>query len=407
MIRIALLLLLLLASCTRPESTRLALSSGFGGTGHSLDCPAARLLPGDSGFGGTGHGADCGFGGTGVIGTITDFGSIWVNGLEIELTPGVKIASNLGHPVELAIGQQVITRTHPHALLTDHVEVFYPLAGEVEQRRGNRLLINGHTVIIDTRTQGLTDLQAGDWAAINAWPQGEHKWLATRIDPNPRHLTLLDTPTLAATGSRKALIQGGVVIRGDQAWLEPYHLQLGSAGAWRDRRFALAALQHVREHWRITAIRPLRQWQLDWRELVRELRDHIPDASHLRHHREFEPARETRQKGTESLEEHRQALRESREVLQDGRRQLNEEHDTLREQKGLLEEQREALKQQKEQKEEFKAQQEALKEQREQLKEQHEMLEEQREQLKEQHEMLEEQHEMLEEQHSMEQDLDH
>ncbi|MBJ7550308.1 DUF5666 domain-containing protein [Marinomonas ostreistagni] len=65
----------------------------------------------DRGMGGTGKYADeeRGLGGTGVIGTISEFGSIWVNGLEIELDDSTLITIDGASAKEgdLRLGQQV------------------------------------------------------------------------------------------------------------------------------------------------------------------------------------------------------------------------------------------------------------------------------------------------------------
>ncbi|SIO11635.1 hypothetical protein SAMN05443662_1521 [Sulfurivirga caldicuralii] len=372
MIRLLMILSLLLASCAQPVGTQLAAESGFGGTGMAPSCPAAALLPGDSGFGGTGHTADCGFGGTGVIGTITDFGSIWVNGLEIELASGLTITSNLGHPVELAIGQQVITRTRQDALLTDYVEVFYPISGQVQQRDGNRIVVNGQLITLDAHTRGLKTLQPGDWVAVSGWPQGTDRWLATRIDPNPTHMARVEKPALDALNSRKALIEGGVVIRDGSAWLEPYHLKLGDAADWRGERLALAAVEQQRAGWRMTAVRALHSWQVDWHELVRERYEQMAQPRVYRNRLDVEHTREAMHERTEHLKnqrdvlkEQREALQESREALQESKHELKDQQDMLKAQKSLLEEQRDALKDQQEQ---LKEQREALKEQREMIK---------------------------------------
>lgn len=367
MIRVALLLILLLTRCAQPDTERLALNSGFGGTGHAPGCPVAQLLPGGSGFGGTGHTAACGFGGTGVIGTITDFGSIWVNGLEIKLAPDLKIASNLGHPVKLAVGQQVVTRTQPGALQTDHVEVFYPVSGQVQQRNGNRLVVNGQLITLDAHTRGLKPLQPGDWVAVNGWPQGTHHWLATRIDPNPTHVARVEKPALDTLNSNRALIEGGVVIKDGNAWLEPYHLKLGNAADWRDRRLALATLKQQRAGWHLTAVRALHTWQVDWRELVREQHEQMRHSPPDRPRLELEHAQETLQERTESLHAHH-------DTLQEGRDELLESKQEMKDQQSLMQSQQETL------------------------HETHDQIQQSQDTIKEQHEMMQEQHDMTREQ---------
>ncbi|MBX2848390.1 MAG: hypothetical protein KTR16_08720 [Acidiferrobacterales bacterium] len=113
---------------------------GLGGTGKYLDE--------DRGLGGTGKyaGEDRGLGGTGIIGTITEFGSIWVNGLEIELTNDTQITMD-GHIAtenELRLGQQtkVLAIHQGNQWIASKIEIEHGLIGRVSQ--GNTAIkING------------------------------------------------------------------------------------------------------------------------------------------------------------------------------------------------------------------------------------------------------------------------
>ena len=82
-------------------------NGGVGGTG-------AR--PGGGGIGGTGASQDeGGVGGTGIVGTITGFGSICVNGVEVHFDNKVALSEN-GQPASsqrLAIGQVVAVEAQP------------------------------------------------------------------------------------------------------------------------------------------------------------------------------------------------------------------------------------------------------------------------------------------------------
>ncbi len=426
MSRFILLLILLLTGCMQATETRLASNSGFGGTGYTTGCPAARLLHGESGFGGTGHSADCGFGGTGVIGTITDFGSIWVNGLEIELAPGLNIASNLGHPVKLAIGQQVITHTQPGTLVTNQVEVFYPIAGQIQRYQDGQLVINGQTITLDAHTQGLKTLHTGDWVAVSGWPQSTGHWLATRIDANPARVSQVERPSLENLNTRKALIEGGVVIHDKTAWLEPYHLKLGQAETWQNKQLALAALQRMRDGWQLNAVRALHQWQVDWHTIVREQHEQMRHMHSLHRGFEHKLARERLLEHHESLKDQHEALEAQRETLQESQDELREHEDSLKEQQSTLQDQKDILDEQREtlqeSQEELREHEDSLKEQQSTLQDQKDILDEQRETLQEsqealhdqqdnlqeqqsilqdQKDMLQEQHEMLEEQHPM------
>ncbi|WP_024850612.1 DUF5666 domain-containing protein [Hydrogenovibrio kuenenii] len=181
--------LLLVSSCaqTRPDSTYLASNtSGFGGTGKYLD-PT-------SGFGGTGK-SSSGFGGTGIIGTITEFGSIWVNGIEIAYGKNTQVTSNLRTHDGLKLGQQVVLQTEPNKnkTFTRKIEVFYPVAGKITKVNGGSIEISGHykvTINKDTFMDKGLSLSKGNYIAVNGYQVAENNWVGTRLNLNPGHKSL-------------------------------------------------------------------------------------------------------------------------------------------------------------------------------------------------------------------------
>lgn len=146
-----------------------------------------------SGFGGTGN-SSSGFGGTGVIGTIDDFGSIWVNGIEIGYGNSTQIRSELVTQERLRLGQQVVLTTLDRAdkTLTAAIEVYYPIAGQITGRNGEMLIINNqYRVRINQHTRqddGLS-LAVGRFIAVNGHPTSlnanQPEWVATRLNANP------------------------------------------------------------------------------------------------------------------------------------------------------------------------------------------------------------------------------
>ncbi|MCG8097510.1 MAG: hypothetical protein JAZ05_00310, partial [Candidatus Thiodiazotropha taylori] len=97
-----LVVLLLLSGCMAPKLSQ----DGLGGTGQQvvdgIGGTGQRVADGiggtgqklADGIGGTGQKLADGIGGTGIIGTITDFGSIWINNLHIHYDENVRIAVN-------------------------------------------------------------------------------------------------------------------------------------------------------------------------------------------------------------------------------------------------------------------------------------------------------------------------
>lgn len=167
-------------------------SSGLGGTGFISEDPT-------SGFGGTGR-ASSGFGGTGVIGTITEFGSIWVNGIEIGYGDKTQVTSDLNENTPqsataesvLKLGQQVILETLPNdeKALTKVIHLYYPLAGTITEVDESSVVINGkRTVLTSSATHyddGLT-LKIGQNVAVNGYQTKNGLWQATRISQNPQN----------------------------------------------------------------------------------------------------------------------------------------------------------------------------------------------------------------------------
>ncbi|MFT5811536.1 MAG: hypothetical protein ACI9KM_002307 [Rubritalea sp.] len=186
---IALLLGLVACSSTGTRYVVATNDSGFGGTGITI----ANMD--DDGPGG--------FGGTGIIGTISAFGSIWVNGIEVEYADDVKIRSNLlGADDHLKLGQVVILETdvnldnqqHP---TTQAIRIHYPLAGQIQQVEPNQLQVNdqwvayNHDVPMDAGLQ----LKVGQFIAINATQQDSDSWTATRFNHNHAK-SVIDRPKL-------------------------------------------------------------------------------------------------------------------------------------------------------------------------------------------------------------------
>lgn len=189
---------LLLLGCqtspTQPNPTSAIVQndSGIGGTGEKL---TAQNTDPTGGFGGTGH-SSSGFGGTGVIGTITEFGSIWVNDIEIEYPETVSITTPLGSSDTLGtlkLGQQVILETlqNDQETLTKHITLYYPVAGKIRQVAKNRIQVEDTWVrLVDETQYDDMLLQPNQFVAVNAFQTTGGDWVATRVNQNPNKVIL-------------------------------------------------------------------------------------------------------------------------------------------------------------------------------------------------------------------------
>ena len=167
---------------------------GIGGTGVT-----AAADGGDDGIGGTGMtaagaGDDDGIGGTGIIGTITGFGSIWVNGLEIETPASVEVLFN-GEPgsvAALAVGQvvELVADGAAAGLVARRVRVDDAVVGSVEavDAATGTLVVMGQRVRLDGATlldgvAGPGALRVGDRLRVSGLRAGDDAIVATRVQP--------------------------------------------------------------------------------------------------------------------------------------------------------------------------------------------------------------------------------
>jgi hypothetical protein len=134
-------------------ATALAVLAGCGGGGA------------DGGIGGTGGGGDGGIGGTGVsYGTITDFGSVWVNGVEFSSsTATIKIDDNIvPDQRSLRIGMVVRVDGSIPNKTADSIIVDDAIKGRVEQvLDANLMRVMGQLVQIDNQSSNPTRFENG------------------------------------------------------------------------------------------------------------------------------------------------------------------------------------------------------------------------------------------------------
>ncbi|KGM32100.1 hypothetical protein P409_23395, partial [Inquilinus limosus MP06] len=108
----------------------------------------------DRGIGGTGISPveDRGMGGTGIVGVITGFGSIWVNGIEVEFDPAtpVRVEGSSARGDVLRVGQvAVITASGSGSRLDARsIIVRHEVSGPVEavESNGTALRVAGQRV---------------------------------------------------------------------------------------------------------------------------------------------------------------------------------------------------------------------------------------------------------------------
>jgi hypothetical protein len=160
---------------------------GIGGTG----MPAHRTqesMAGQPGLGGTGA-AEGGLGGTGIVGVITGFASICVNGLEVHYDAETPVAADgkMASVKALAVGQLVaVQAVGPEDRLSARtISVIHAAVGpvsEVDNRTG-RLSVLGQSVRVATDHTALSGLKTGDWVAVSGYRLVSGEVVASRVEP--------------------------------------------------------------------------------------------------------------------------------------------------------------------------------------------------------------------------------
>ena len=199
-------LALLAASCASrptPETESAAHPAPEAVIGAATVSPAAcRVGPdggpvlGDRGIGGTGtpaggtQSADRGIGGTGIIGVVTGFASMCLDGREVALGDAVPVLVD-GEPAPAAAlraGQlAAIEATGPAAALQARsVAVRHEVSGPVEAvEASGTLRVAGQRVTVSGETWGERAPRPGEWVAVSGLCRPDGVIAATRIDPRP------------------------------------------------------------------------------------------------------------------------------------------------------------------------------------------------------------------------------
>ncbi|MBJ7536203.1 DUF5666 domain-containing protein [Marinomonas transparens] len=155
-----------------------------------LTCLSLTWAGEDRGIGGTGKYAnidDRGIGGTGIIGTITNFGSIWVNGLEVELNKGtqIKVDGIASNEDALRLGQQVkvLAEQEGDTWFAKEILIHHAVIGRIDKILDGSLVIQGMTINQDPNIPGhWPTLATKDYVKVSGYFHDD-KFYATDIMP--------------------------------------------------------------------------------------------------------------------------------------------------------------------------------------------------------------------------------
>ena len=174
--------------CARAASSvnPATLAPGLGGTG----APTVAGARDPGGIGGTGQVAEGGLGGTGIVGVVTGFGSICVNGIKVDYAPDTPVLRD-GGPVPqsaLSVGQVVALQAEGEApaLRARHIAVLDAVVGPlgVVDAAGARFTVMGQvaTALVPADLNGL---QTGQWVRVSGQRLASGEIRATRVQAVP------------------------------------------------------------------------------------------------------------------------------------------------------------------------------------------------------------------------------
>jgi hypothetical protein len=241
---------------------------GIGGTGLS-DNRLADQRPGgiggtglsDNGLGGTGlrdwgtigakgSGAD-GLGGTGIVGIVTGFGSILVNGLEVALDAGttVELGGAPATPGVLAVGQLAAIQAEGRAgaLTARNVSTAPLLEGPVQaaDRATGMLTVLGQRVHIGAGTllPGKDFPAVGEPVRVNGLLRGDGTLEAASVTGGDRSAPVRLTGVLAAQGDGWSVAGVPVILAAGGSAGNWAGQPVVVTGTWDGSRLQAAALQ--------------------------------------------------------------------------------------------------------------------------------------------------------------------
>lgn len=196
---------------------------GIGGTGAPI-----TQLPG--GLGGTGSKlTDSGLGGTGIVGTITGFASICVNGVEVHFADDVPVTMNgsPSMPNELAVGQVVAVEAgvSGRGLEAKQISILNAFEGPVTTlpRGSEPMMVMGQAVRVAAGTQLPVELRTGQTVRVSGLRNARGEVIATWVERAPDQLQASAIGALdrngkldgLALGATKTLMGGEILVRGN------------------------------------------------------------------------------------------------------------------------------------------------------------------------------------------------
>jgi len=190
--------------------------------------------PKDEGIGGTGmvlSPSPDGIGGTGIIGTITGFGSIFVNGLEIDYDNNQRIlvddVSASAKTLKIGHIAKIVATNDANRLVTHSISIEHEVIGQISAINGaqSKATVFGQEVAIAQDTSA-PPMKIGDWVAVSGLRRLNGTIYASLIEPSVKGkfqiigdrkqraralATLADStsvPAVALSGTGRKILRG-------------------------------------------------------------------------------------------------------------------------------------------------------------------------------------------------------
>jgi hypothetical protein len=251
----------LLAACTTPQeavretntthTAARSLETIPAGTVCRVGPDGGPVVVTDRGIGGTGTPeatpliVDRGIGGTGIVGVITGFASVCVDGLEVAYD-GSSVVDIDGTPAstaDLRVGQIVAIQARESAVtpVAKTISVRRQVTGRIEaiELGSGTLTVAGQPVSVPAGTWGADTVRLGDWVAVSGLHQVDGMLVASRLD-------------LAAPGTLE--VRGQVVGEGATARIGELALTGAEAANLKDGAYVLVSGQYAAGHAHVRAV---------------------------------------------------------------------------------------------------------------------------------------------------------
>jgi hypothetical protein len=230
-----------------PDSGRDVADRGIGGTGAPVGSPMGNQVGGPVAIATAIQSSDRGIGGTGIIGIVTGFGSVFADGIEIEYDDQtvVDIDGKSAPLAALRAGQLVVIRAEgpPTALHAKTISVRSEAIGQIEALDvgSGTLTIAGQAVAVPPGAWGASRFGLGDWVQVSGLRRGDGTIMASRLDPAPADVLLA---------------RGQVILDGAEARVGNLLLTGTAAANLKDGQFVVVSGNYVAGRGNVTTVAP-------------------------------------------------------------------------------------------------------------------------------------------------------